>query len=98
LVEEGDCSVCSVPFHCVTTIDAELSLGSRFTKLASSSSLAPAKKDEITIKRNILGSFAKRTFDEAAEAVKAAGSVVGEATKSVHSVFDQATEAVKQEL
>ncbi|GHJ89087.1 hypothetical protein NliqN6_5489 [Naganishia liquefaciens] len=70
----------------------------RFTKLADSSSLAPAKKDEITIKRNILASFVKRTFDEAAEAVKAAESVVGEATKSVHSVYDQATQAVKQEL
>lgn len=95
MVEEGDCAV--RPFVSTTMRDTD-SLGYRFTKLASSTSLAPAKKDEITIKRNILGSFAKRTFDEAAEAVKAAGSVVGEATKSVHSVFDQATEAVKQEL
>lgn len=72
----------------------------RFTKLASSPSLAPTKMDEITIKRNILSTFISRTFDDAAETVHEVvdkvESVVGEATKSVHSVVDTATEAVKQ--
>ncbi|KAJ9099698.1 hypothetical protein QFC20_005631 [Naganishia adeliensis] len=71
----------------------------RFTKLSSSTSLAPAKMDEIIIKRNILSSFITQPLADAAEAVKhageKAGSVVGEATKSVHSVIDTATEAVK---
>ncbi|KAJ9111792.1 hypothetical protein QFC22_006451 [Naganishia vaughanmartiniae] len=72
----------------------------RFTKLSSSPSLAPAKMDEITIKRNILSTFVARKFDQAAEAAYEAAEkvrdVVGEATKSVHSVVDTATEAVKQ--
>ncbi|KAJ9092111.1 hypothetical protein QFC21_006977 [Naganishia friedmannii] len=77
----------------------------RFTKLSASPSLAPAKMDEIAIKRNILSTFISRTFDDAAElaedavdAVRGVGErvrdVVGEATKSVHSVVDTATEAV----
>lgn len=81
----------------------------RFTKLSSSPSLAPAKIDEITIKRNILSTFISRTFDDAAElaeeaydAVLGVGEkvrdVVGEATKSVHSVVDTATEAVGQKV
>jgi hypothetical protein len=71
----------------------------RFTKLSSSPSLAPAKMDEIIIKRNILSSFITQPLADAAEAIQhageKAGSVVNEATKSVHSVIDTATEAVK---
>ncbi|KAJ9102043.1 hypothetical protein QFC19_004971 [Naganishia cerealis] len=85
----------------------------RFNKLSSSPSLAPAKMDEIIIKRNILSTFITRTVDDAGHAVvdtveevveevKGAGEkaarVVNAATMSAHSVYDAATEAVGKKV